>query len=323
MSPFAKAFFVAILSFSQTFLASSACQGDDCKVEAPQDEVSLIQTKMEPKQPHRPSDDMLDAAKEAIAEEVEEGKKQLRAYVDGLKSQGEAEQDQNSGFHNASYGPPAGVSFSATCPANWNMAGPNLGVQNFINTCLSEVTLQSAGAKLRGILDSGCSGPGDDQGGHAQPGKLVQMSGGNTWKLNFKGAGAGGVCSAKVYTGKCSGNKFSDACKNTKLYRVFQNGRGAYSDYWVAQDPSTWGTKDDFRNSVAICKSWNAMDNIATYTLNDNACNLIFIIGNGEAVQDCGTPLESYEYSTALQIGVCPYQPGAMTQVKTKPWPTR
>jgi hypothetical protein len=275
MSPSAKAFFVAILAFSQTFLAWSACQGDDCKVEAPQDEVSLLQTKMNSTTragpPHYPSD----------------------------------------------------VEFSNTCPANWVVThdGVNTNVMTFINTCLKEITLQNSNAKIRSIIDGGCTGPYTDGDGRQHNGKLVEMKGGNgKFKMNFKGKGAGGVCSAKMYTGKCTSGSFSTACKSLPLYRVFNTGNRAYSDYWVATKPSEWGgSKDEYRDATAICKAWNRMENIATYNLNDKACNLVFVIGNGEAVDECSAT-ESYGYSTALQIGVCPYQAAAMTEVHTEAW---
>lgn len=209
MSPFAKAFFVAILSFSQTFLASSACQGDDCKVEAPQDEVSLIQTKMEPKQPHRPSDDMLDAAKEAIAEEVEEGKKQLRAYVDGLKSQGEAEAGERElrDYMNK-------TDEMGSCPGNFDMSiSANAGVNALLqNGCL----VMQDPAKMNGNQKTELNNCGKFN-------SASQAQGEFGWQQKSQPE-TGGICNSKAYIVKCP---LPAACKYCVVSCIFRPTRMA------------------------------------------------------------------------------------------------
>lgn len=224
---------------------------------------------------------------------------------------------------------PPDVSFSGTCPGNWvtNHDGPNDAVINFINKCLHIIHPDHIDNKLKEILAGGCTGAfTNPDTGRVSDGKVVTVKNGSqsAMRINLKTPGSGGVCAAKLYTGNCAGGEFvHPECEETPLYRVFNNGARTYSDYWVAANPMEhWASKDEFRDSVAICRNWNNMDNVAEYVLNKRSCNLVFVIGNGERVSNCADPInDAYEYSTTLQIGVCPYQPAAMTEQGHEAWP--
>lgn len=262
--------------------SASACQGSSCKVEAPQDEVSLMQMKME----GHPVD--LDNAKQALAEEVEAGKQELREYLEELKGHHAENSTSNEG-------PPSG------CPGSWDMS------------------ISENGA-LNAFLQNGCLTPQDPE--KMSTGQTAELTGCGTYNSASKKQGSfgftqkatgteetGGVCATKAYTVKCP---LSAKCQQLALYRAYSDPPAfstkcpQWGGFWGAGNPTSM-TAAKYRTEYAICNKWNPkMNKVGTGKLNNAACGAVVLIGNGEAVKQgvCGGS-EKYDYSSYLQVVMC------------------
>jgi hypothetical protein len=261
--------------------SASACQESSCKVEAPQDEVSLMQMKMEAVTGGDPVD--LDNGKNALAAEVEAGKQELREYVEELK-----------GHH-------AENSTDGACPTNWDMS-------------------IDANDALNQFLQMGCLTPQDPEkmstGQTAELKACGKYNSASTKQGSFgftqKATGTeetGGVCATKAYTVKCP---LSSQCSKLAMYRAYSDPPAfstkcpQWGGFWGAGNPTDMGAAT-YRKEYAICKKWNPdMNKVATGHLNNAACGAVVLIGNGEAVQPgvCGGS-EAYDFSSYLQVVMC------------------
>jgi len=292
--------------------SASACQGSSCKVEAPQDEVSLMQMKMEAVTGGDPVD--LDNGKNALAAEVEAGKQELREYVEELKENESSDQEEELGG----------------CPSGFDMSAlGNDNVANFMNQCLDNVANNAGMSKKAMAQMKDCVG--GTEGNPYSNGNVVTgiTQSGGMFNMQMKTAKKGGVCNAKPFQVKCdSNNKIKPGCAGVNLYRVFNSGGNWFSTYWVAENPTQFGganntaKRQSFRTKLAICEDWSKMDEIAVAKLNDRACGKFIWIGNGEPVTNCPKETEDYGYSTTLQIVMCEYpQSKYMDKVRTTPFP--
>jgi len=283
--------------------SASACQGSSCNVEAPQDEVSLMQMKME----GHPVD--LDNAKKALAEEVEAGKQELRDYLSELKG--------HDAFQNATT---LGLPFASSCPTSFDASdASNAAIFSFADACLESVQVSKLSETELGKL-AACSGRNavdivayQDKGMAAKTKNQLQN---------------GGICNAKVYKVKCSGGKVTPKCMQKKLYRGYTKNSAACHDstgfdcaknwggFWAAVNPKAAGlSKATYRERYAVCEGWNAhLDGIWEANIGERTgCGTYILIGNGESVKGCPRPItkgkETYDYSPYLQVVTCKYPP--------------
>lgn len=269
--------------------AASTCEGGKCKVQVPEDDVNLMQVKLErgiPEDLH-----------EEIQKEVEAGKRELRDYARGLASADFDEANQTSG-------PPMLAFSDGSCPSNWdNTAAPNDATIQFINKCLKDIKTNELTNKLPKRLGgapyqtmvNGCGG-GVTNSVHHATNTIFKVKG-------DKNKQEGGVCEAKAYKVKCSNGKIPDGCK---MFRAYANGNRESGGYWGADPRHSGLTKDQYREAYAICDDWQgSLDKVTEGTLTDQACDSVVMIGNGEKVTNCKKKTQIFPYSQYLQMIPC------------------
>jgi len=263
---------------------TTSCEDGSCKV--PQDELSLIQTRLEPSPregDNRKETSGLDeaAATQEIKEAVEEGKRELR---ESLKSKSRL------------------LPFSDNaCPSGWdNTETANGAVINFIERCLKHVQPASGKGAGNAGKDAWIRGAMDKCGGGVT--NSMHHAGNQTFNVKAS-AKEGGICEAKVYQVKCNGGKIPAGCT---MYRAYAQGNRAMGGYWGPDPRSSDLTKAEYRDAYAICNDWqNGLDLVTAATMTDKACGTLVMIGNGEKVTNCNPKSEVYPYSQYLQMIPC------------------
>lgn len=271
--------------------AASTCEGGKCQVQVPEDEVNLMQIKLEREIP--------EDIHEEIQKEVQAGKRALRDYAEGLA---DANFDEAAIANKSNLGPAMLPFPTASCPANWdNGETPNAATIQFIEKCLKDIKTTELTEKLPGRLGgqtyqnvvNGCGGGVTNSVHHATQ-TIFSVKGTAT---------EGGVCEAKAFKVKCPGGKIPSGCT---MYRAFAQGNNAMGGYW-GPDPRTSGlTKAQYREAYAICNNWQpSLDLVTAGTLTDKACDSVVMIGNGEKVTNCNPASQTFPYSQYLQMIPC------------------
>jgi hypothetical protein len=290
-----------LLAASSTVPSVSECQGASCKAEVPQDEVSLVQTKLEGlKKVDGPQDLDLDSATE-----------ELHNYVKDLK--------QSMTFNMTA---PEDLAFSKSCPVGFTSEGEeNTAIFSFVNKCLESVDVKELSETEMGKLAS-CAGRAAND---IVPGQAHGLSKNEINMVTKNQLQNGGICNAKVYKVKCRSGKATEWCQAAKLYRGYtkqwatacKDSTGydcakPWGSFWAAVNP-TGMSKKDYRERYAVCEGWNAhLDGVWEANIGENTmCGSYILIGNGEMVKDCPKPItkgsERYEYSPYLQVVTCKY----------------
>jgi len=266
----------------------------------PQDEVSLVQMKLESSKP------------ESLNEAVEAGKRELREYAEELKhNEAEAgirelheyaeelKRGWSADLDNATL--TSGLPMSTSCPIGFDTTdATNKASFNFADKCLQTVNPHQLAAGDLSALAS-CTGR------HANSIKTGQ----DRVEFDTKGTSAeGSICDAKVYKVRCDGGKLRPGCDSVKLWRGYtKSKKNQWGAYWAAGNPKSLNKKT-YRERYAICDGWNpGLDGVWSAVLNNNACGSYVMIGNGESVTNCPDPSQQFAYSPYLQVVMCAYPP--------------
>jgi len=346
--------FLALMATASAIATS--CEEGGCKV--PQDELSLIQTRLEPNQKEgynfkKNKDprccsggtvaprgncccggqcDVCSASSGICNNREETSGLDEAAATQEIKEDAAAATEGYEKFQNATT---LGLPFSSSCPSHFDASdASNAAIFKFADDCLESVQVSKLSETELGKL-AACSGRNavdivayQDKGMAAKTKNQLQN---------------GGICNAKVYKVKCSGGKVSAKCMQRKLYRGYTKNSARCHDstgfdcaknwggFWAAVNPKAAGiSKATYRERYAVCEGWNAdLDGIWEANIGERTgCGTYILIGNGESVKGCPRPItkgkETYDYSPYLQVVTCKYPPSDLmsggTDISASGW---